>query len=97
MIEFLTKYQLNLMMILSGICGTIALFVMITRTLSRKRKGILLNLELGSMALLMADRYAYIYRGNETDLGYWMVRISNFCVFALTGDQCAITGIKILE
>lgn len=84
MIEFLTKYQLNLMMILSGICGTIALFVMITRTMSRKRKGILLNLELGSMALLMADRYAYIYRGNETDLGYWMVRISNFCVFALT-------------
>ena len=27
------------------------------------------------------DRLAYIYRGNESSLGWWMVRISNFCVY----------------
>ncbi len=31
--------------------------------------------------LMVADRYAYIYRGDETVTGYYMVRISNFVTF----------------
>ncbi|WP_304174186.1 response regulator [Pseudobutyrivibrio ruminis] len=34
-----------------------------------------------SMLLLLFDREAYIYRGDVSELGYWMVRISNFAVF----------------
>ena len=31
--------------------------------------------------LLLFDALAYLYRGNTSELGYYMVRISNFCVF----------------
>ena len=34
-----------------------------------------------SALLLIADRLAYIYRGNESELGYRMVRICIFLVF----------------
>lgn len=36
------------------------------------------------MFLLIADRRAYIYRGDPSTKGWWMVRISNFLVFFLT-------------
>ena len=40
-------------------------------------------MELGVMCLLIADRFAYIFRGNQSTLGFWMVRISNFLLFFL--------------
>ena len=39
---------------------------------------------MGAAILMLSDRFAYIYRGNITPLGYWMVRVSNFLVFFLT-------------
>ena len=38
-------------------------------------------MSIAAMILMIADRYAYIYRGNESELGYWMVRICNFVTF----------------
>jgi signal transduction histidine kinase/CheY-like chemotaxis protein len=37
-----------------------------------------------AMFLLLFDRLAYIYRGNTSDLGYYMVRVSNFFVYLLS-------------
>ncbi|MBR3430542.1 MAG: hypothetical protein IKG87_10620 [Clostridia bacterium] len=97
------------MLVLGGICGIIALFVCMTDTMSRKREKILITLELSAMFLLIADRRAYIYRGDPSTLAWWMVRISNFLVFFLTllviycfnmyltGDQCALTNIHIRQ
>ncbi len=48
------------------------------------------------MFLLIADRRAYIYRGDPSTLAWWMVRISNVYV-SLTGDQCALTNIHIRQ
>jgi HD-GYP domain-containing protein (c-di-GMP phosphodiesterase class II) len=84
MLETLVQYQQNLMLMLSAVCGTVALFVVITKTIPKKRRGRLLFLELTAMLLLMADRLAYFYRGNVTNVGWWMVRISNFSVFFLS-------------
>ena len=84
MFDFLKEHQLSIMMVLSGICGTLSFFVLITKTLTKVRKRALVTMELGAMFLLIADRYAYIYRGDPSNLGYWMVRISNFCTFFLT-------------
>ena len=72
------------MLVLSGICGVVALFVYLTNTMSKKRKRILVFLELSAMFLLIADRRAYLFRGNVSTLGWWMVRISNCMVFILT-------------
>jgi len=82
--ELLRQRQLDLMLILSGICGSLTFFVFVTRAITARRKRALLYLELGSMLLLIADRYAYLYRGGETLLAFWMVRVSNFLVFFLT-------------
>ena len=38
-------------------------------------------LEVTAMLLLIFDRYAYLYRGDLSFIGYWMVRVSNFCVY----------------
>ena len=81
MMEFLRQYQLDIMLILIGICGILAFFVSITKTLSKKRKQALFSLELSAMFLLIFDRYAYIYRGGIDSTSYWMVRICNFLVF----------------
>ena len=82
--EILKQNQADLMMVLSGVCGIMAFFLHITDTMSKTRKRALILLELSAMFLLIADRRAYIYRGDPSTKGWWMVRISNFLVFFLT-------------
>ncbi len=74
-------HQVNIMLAMQGICFAVAFFIIITKNLSKKRKLAIFLLELFSALLLTADRFAYLYRGNESQLGWWMVRISNFFVF----------------
>ncbi|MCR5612329.1 HD-GYP domain-containing protein [Treponema sp.] len=81
MFEFLRANQLELMLVLACICGMLSFFVYITKAFSKKRRIILICLELTAMLLLISDRYSYIYRGNTSELGFWMVRICNFAVF----------------
>ena len=83
-LEFLKSSQLDLMLLVSGACVILAVLTLLTKALSPKRRRILAFLEAAAALLLVADRFAYLYRGNETALGYWMVRISNFLVFFLT-------------
>ena len=82
--DMINQFQADFMMLLSGVCGVMAFFVHITQTMSRQRKRTLMGLELCAMFLMIADRRAYIHRGDVTTLGWWMVRISNFLVFFLT-------------
>ena len=83
MADILKQYQADIMLVLIGICAIITLFVYMTNTMSEKRKLILMEIELSAMFLMIADRRAYIYRGDVSALGWWMVRISNFMVFFL--------------
>ena len=84
MYDFLRSHQLSIMMVLGSICLSIALFVFFTNTISKKRKHILMFLEISAAILLFADRYAYLYRGDISRLGFYMVRISNYLVYAET-------------
>ena len=43
--EVLRQYQADIMMILSGICGIMALFVYMTKTMTKERKMSLILLE----------------------------------------------------
>ena len=81
--EFLRENQLDIMLVLSGVCGFIAVFSLIVKNLTPRRKVALTLMDLGAMLLLIFDRYAYIYRGSTSRLGFWMVRISNFIVFSM--------------
>ena len=82
--ELLKSNQADIMLLLSGICGIMALFVHLTETMSKARKKALMLLEISAMFLMIADRHAYMSRGDISTAGWWMVRISNFLVFFLT-------------
>ena len=84
MLQFLRTYQTNIMFVLSGICGMIALFACITRYPSRQRKIAQLVMALSAMLLLISEILGEAYYGNVTPVGYWMVRICNFFVYLTT-------------
>lgn len=84
MFELIKIHQLDIMLILCGSCGILVFLLAKTRFLSRKRKRILIFMELVALFLLWFDRSAYIYAGDLSREGYVMVRVSNFMVFFLT-------------
>ncbi len=79
--EFLRQHQLNIMLFLSGICSVLAILSFFTSSMPKKRRRAIMIMEIYGALLLIMDRYAYIFRGNTSELGWWMVRISNFSVF----------------
>lgn len=82
--EFLKNHQLNIMLILCGICFALAVLTLLTKALSRKRKSILLFMETSALMLLVFDRFSYIYKGDVSGLGSVMVRVGNFMVFFMS-------------
>ena len=69
------------MLFLSGSCFVLSILSFFSKTLGTKRRLTLMGMEFVAGMLLIMDRFAYIYRGNTSELGWWMVRISNFSVF----------------
>lgn len=45
------------------------------------KENVMFFLQIASAILLGADSVAWAFKGNPSELGYWMVRISNFIVF----------------
>ena len=84
MMEFLKAHQLNLMLILMGVNLGMAVLASFTKVIPKKRKHILVSIELGAALLLFFDRLAYLYRGDVSTAGYYVVRIANFATFFLT-------------
>lgn len=80
--DFFVKHQLNIMLVLGGICGFIFLFLLCMTLSDKGKKNSFLQIAFFAMILLFSDRLAYVYRGDESTLGYWMVRISNYLVYA---------------
>ena len=75
--DFLRAHQLDIMLFLSGSCGILAIMTLMPRFLSVRRRSILTAMEVSSMMMLFFDRLAYIYRGNQSTFGGFMVRLSN--------------------
>ena len=80
MLDYLKDHQLNIMLILAGVCFAVVICGLFNKA-SGSKKLSLFVMGISSTMLMIADRYAYIYRGNESELGYWMVRIYNFLTF----------------
>ena len=77
----LRENQLSIMMFMSGVCGILAIMTLFSKSLPRRRKKILATMEFAAMMLLLFDRFCYMFRGDVTELGYFMVRICNGAVF----------------
>ena len=84
MIELIRDHQLNIMLFLCGSCGILIFLLLLTRSISARRKRDILLMEVIALFLLWFDRLAYLYAGSAGITSYYMVRISNFMVFFLT-------------
>ena len=82
--DYLQSYQLDIMLVLTGILVLLLFFSIAIRNLSNTHRFGFVALIASATLLLLADRYAYIYRGDESELGFWMVRICNFLTYAMT-------------
>lgn len=82
--DLIREHQLDIMFVLCVSCATMMIMLAFTRFLRRGRKRILILLLFIATILLWFDRMAYIYSGDSTSKGYFMVRLSNFMVFFLT-------------
>ena len=82
--DFLRENQLNIMLYMSGVCGVLAIMSIMPKFMSRKRRSILFLMEFCSMLLLNFDRLAYLYRGDTSSFGGFMVRFTNGMVYFLT-------------
>ncbi len=82
--DYLRAHQLDIMLCFCSACGITAFFTYITTALPNRKKYQIMTMELSAVVLLLADRAAYIYRGDVSTRAYYMVRISNFLVYLLT-------------
>ena len=55
--------------------------IAINREFDKKGSYKLIALMLCSMLLMLSDAMAWMFRGNPSEAGYYIVRISNFCAF----------------
>lgn len=85
MFNFIRQNQMDIMLFLCGVCTAMAAMLFITKFLPKKRRWILISMEVAATLLLFFDRLAYIYAGRSGAVGYIMVRLSNFMVFFITG------------
>ena len=74
--EFLKCYQLDIMLFLTGICAILSFLVAISTSIPKSRKKPILVVEFATMVLLIADRFAYLYRGDVSMTGWWAVLAS---------------------
>ncbi len=72
------------MQFMCGMCGILTVMTMITKSLPRMTKAILVSMEFSAMMLLFFDRLSYIYKGDISELGFYMVRVSNGMVYFLS-------------
>lgn len=102
MIGLIREHQLNIMLFLCGSCGILIGLLLLTRSITKRRKRDIILMEVLALFLLWFDRLAYIYAGCDGNTSYYMVRISNFMVFLLTpavvfGFNRYLDGILIEE
>ncbi len=62
-------------------CFIAIVVIFINKSFDKKGSYLLIVLLLNSQMLMISDALAWIFRGNPSTLGYYMVRISNFSAF----------------
>ncbi|MBP5461755.1 MAG: HD domain-containing protein [Lachnospiraceae bacterium] len=81
--KMLQNIQLDLMLALSGIGVVLAVLVLLSKALSRRRRLVIAILELSATFLLFFDRLTYFYDGDASSKGIAITRVSNFMGYLL--------------
>ncbi|MBE5908199.1 MAG: HD domain-containing protein [Lachnospiraceae bacterium] len=97
MYEFIKIHQLDIMLGLSAACLTIAALLLLTKFLSKRRKWILIFMELTATFLLYCDREAYVFRGGTGQYAHLLVQWSNTLVFFLTSQVVLAFNLYLMD
>ena len=97
MYNWIKAHQLNIMLALCAVCATMMILLLVTRFLTKRRKWILILMELTASCLIGFDRAAYLYRGDESSTAFYMVRISNFMVFFITSATVLVFNLYLID
>ncbi len=81
MTDFTRLISISSLLFLSFFCFQAGIFLCSGHSLKRNGRRTLILIEFFTGFLLLSDAFAYIFRGNTSTLGYYMVRVSNFFVF----------------
>ena len=73
--------SISTLLILSFFCFQAGIFLWTGHNLRQNSRRTLIFIEFFTGFLLLFDALAYLFRGNTSSVGYYMVRISNFFVF----------------
>lgn len=65
-------------------CLIAAICVIMSKNIKKEKQRWMLYMELSAALLLASDALAWVFRGYPGNIGYYMVRISNFLVFVIT-------------
>lgn len=74
----ITELQFNIMFVMMGVCVCTIIFTLVSRSLSHKRRSVILGMGFASLFYIIADRITYIYNGVDTHAAFYIVRMSYF-------------------
>ena len=81
MTDFTRIISISSLVFLSFFCFQMGIFLCSGHKINNNSRRTLILLEFFTGFLLLFDALAYIFRGNTSELGWHMVRLSNFLVF----------------
>lgn len=81
MIDYLLNHQIQILFSLGIFSLAIVVYSITIKFPSIEKKRSLVLVEISTALLMIFDALSYLYRGNTTSIGYFMVRISNCFVF----------------
>lgn len=84
MADVLKTYQPYILLTCAFICLLLMIFTLIMEFNAAKKKRALAKIQFGAAVLLAADALCYLYKGDTSQLGFWMTRCSNFLVYTFT-------------
>lgn len=83
MTDLIRTISITTLIFLSIFCFQTGIFLVSGHRFKQNARRTLIYIDILTGFLLLCDAMAYFYRGNTSNLGYYMVRLSNFFVFIL--------------
>ncbi len=81
MTDLIRTISITTLIFLSIFCFQTGIFLTSGHRFKQNARRTLIHIDILTGFLLLFDALAYFYRGNTSNLGYYMVRLSNFFVF----------------
>ena len=97
MTDFTRILSISTLAFLSFFCFQVGIFLFSGHKLKKNARRTLIFIEFFTGFLLLSDALAYLYLGNTSTTGWYMVRLSNFFVFICNFSVSFFFGFYVCE